>query len=97
MILVNSTKQLIAVFSLLFCVAFAQQKRPNIIVILSDDVGFEEFGVYDVKKGVTSLTPNIDKLGASGTVFLKCLGASHMWPFKSYVLFRKLCHAYWSL
>ena len=44
-------KQLIAVFSLLFCVALAQQKRPNIIVILSDDVGFEEFGVYDVKKG----------------------------------------------
>ena len=76
MILVNSTKRLIAVFLLLFCVAFAQQKRPNIIVILSDDVGFEEFGVYDVKKGVSSLTPNIDKLGASGTVFKNAWGTA---------------------
>ena len=58
MILVSSRKRLVALFSLLFCLAFAQQKRPNIIVILSDDVGFEEFGIYDVKKGVASLTPN---------------------------------------
>ena len=83
MILVNSTKRLIAVFSLLFCAAFAQQKRPNIIVILSDDVGFEEFGVYDVKKGVPSLTPNIDKLGASGTVFKNAWGQAICGPSRA--------------
>ncbi len=46
-----------------------KEKRPNIILILSDDVGFEEFGVYDVKKGEESNTPNIDKLGAQGVTF----------------------------
>ena len=71
-------------FHCFFVAFFAQQKRPNIIVILSDDVGFEEFGVYDVKKGVASLTPNIDKLGASGTVFKNAWG-------KPYVALQELC------
>ena len=70
-------------FIAFFCVAFAQQKRPNIIVILSDDVGFEEFGVYDVKKGVASLTPNIDKLGASGTVFKNAWGQAICGPSRA--------------
>lgn len=43
--------------------------RPNIIVILSDDVGFEEYGIYKVKKGEPSNTPNIDKLGMQGVTF----------------------------
>ena len=27
-------------------------KQPNFVVILADDAGFEEFGLYKVKKGV---------------------------------------------
>ena len=37
--------------------ALAENKRPNIVVILSDDAGFEEFGLYKVKKGVPSNNP----------------------------------------
>ena len=43
-------------------------KRPNIVIILSDDVGFEEFGIYNVTKEPTK-TPNIDKLGKVGVTF----------------------------
>ena len=42
------------IFILFLSVCFGQSKRPNIVVILSDDVGFEEFGVYNVIDGEES-------------------------------------------
>lgn len=42
----------------------AQDKRPNILVILFDDVGFMDFGAY----GSDSRTPNIDTLATKGTM-----------------------------
>ncbi|MEL7217341.1 MAG: arylsulfatase [Pseudomonadota bacterium] len=38
--------------------------RPNILLILFDDVGFMDFGVY----GSGSRTPNIDRVAANGTM-----------------------------
>ena len=63
------------------------QQKPNILVIIVDDAGYADFGfqhkmasdkgwtmfspdVYDVSNGF-SLTPNLDALAASGTVFSK--------------------------
>ena len=45
--------------------------RPNIILIFSDDVGFEEIGCYGVRDEPTK-TPNIDRLADQGTVFQTC-------------------------
>ncbi len=45
--------------------AQAQETRPNIVLILADDVGFSDFGAY----GSEIATPNIDALAASGTLF----------------------------
>lgn len=45
--------------------------RPNIILIFSDDVGFEEIGCYGVRDE-PSKTPNIDRLAKQGTVFQTC-------------------------
>ena len=45
--------------------AQAQEVRPNIVLILADDVGFSDFGAY----GSEIATPNIDALAASGTLF----------------------------
>ena len=42
--------------------------KPNIILILSDDVGFEEIGCYGVLNN-PSKTPNIDKLADNGVRF----------------------------
>ena len=44
------------------------KKRPNIVVILSDDVGFEEYGMFGIREGASN-TPNIDKLSQKGVAF----------------------------
>jgi arylsulfatase/uncharacterized sulfatase len=43
----------------------AQETRPNIVVILADDVGFSDLGAY----GSEISTPNIDALAARGALF----------------------------
>ncbi|KMT66859.1 sulfatase-like hydrolase/transferase [Catenovulum maritimum] len=43
----------------------AEQKRPNILVILSDDAGFTDLGSF----GGEVETPNLDKLAAQGMRF----------------------------
>ncbi|MEO0339752.1 MAG: arylsulfatase [Bacteroidota bacterium] len=58
------------VFSLLLlffgCNKATEEKRPNIIFILADDLGYGELGVY----GQTQIeTPNIDALAANGMRF----------------------------
>ncbi|TWT85010.1 Arylsulfatase [Planctomycetes bacterium CA13] len=61
-------------------------ERPNIVVILSDDAGFEEFGIYDVKKGTPSNTPNIDALARRGVWFAHCWGQAICGPSRSIFL-----------
>lgn len=55
-------------FLLLCCLspALAQARRPDIIVILADDLGYGDTGVYGSK---IAKTPNIDALAASGIRF----------------------------
>ncbi len=43
--------------------AAAQSKRPNLIVILSDDLGYSDLGAYGAR---VIQTPNLDKLAADG-------------------------------
>ena len=64
----------------------ARADQPNIVVILSDDAGFEEFGIYDVKKGVSSNTPNIDRLAKEGVVFKNAWTQSICGPSRSMFL-----------
>ena len=63
-----------------------ETKKPNIIFIMSDDVGFEEIGCYGVLDG-KSITPNIDSLANDGVRFNICY-ASYLWTFASYVVYR---------
>lgn len=44
----------------------AEQKQPNVIVILSDDQGYGDIGIYG---GSDILTPNIDALAKDGVRF----------------------------
>ena len=48
-------------------IASAGQARPNILLVLLDDVGFMDFGAY----GSDTATPNIDALGESGAMFTR--------------------------
>lgn len=43
--------------------SFAAQTRPNIVLIVADDLGYGELGSYG---GDTSITPNLDRLAAEG-------------------------------
>jgi len=48
--------------------AQAQQQKPNIIVIMGDDVGWSNIGVYN--QGVMAgRTPNLDRLANEGMRF----------------------------
>lgn len=49
--------------------SLAQAQRPNIIFILSDDIGYE---VPTVNGGQSYTTPNIDFLGEQGMRFTQC-------------------------
>ncbi len=50
------------------------EKRPNIIYIMADDLGYADLGCYGQKR---IKTPNIDRLAAEGTRFTQCYtGAS---------------------
>jgi hypothetical protein len=46
-------------------------RRPNIILIMADDVGIEGFGCYG---GTSYETPAIDGLARDGVRFAQCAG-----------------------
>ncbi len=49
-------------------VALAQDKKPNIVVIMGDDIGWFNIGAYH--RGIMSgKTPNLDKLASEGMLF----------------------------
>jgi arylsulfatase len=62
----RSSRILIVTLFLLFTVpSFAGDKRPNFLVILTDDLGFSDIGCY----GSEIETPTLDKLAADGMRF----------------------------
>jgi arylsulfatase A-like enzyme len=68
-------KQIMAVFAVLFVVlaltvypTFAADK-PNIILIMSDDFGYGDAGVYGGGPGRGMPTPNLDRLADEGMTF----------------------------
>jgi len=51
----------------------AQQRRPNILFILADDLGYGDLGCYGQER---IKTPNIDKLADEGMRFTDCYAGS---------------------
>jgi arylsulfatase A len=56
-------------FSALLLACFQTQAKPNIVLILADDLGYETIGANG---GTSYQTPHLDKLAASGMRFEKC-------------------------
>src|SRR3974390_1630550 len=50
------------------CPAKAADKKPNILVIMGDDVGWFNIGAYH-RGMMSSKTPNLDKLASEGLLF----------------------------
>lgn len=57
-------KKLICILLLLPFLSFGQAKKPNIIIILADDLGWGDVGYH----GGAIKTPNIDKLSKDGLI-----------------------------
>ncbi|MFP4499711.1 MAG: sulfatase-like hydrolase/transferase [Candidatus Hydrogenedentota bacterium] len=68
--------------SLSFAQGNASDKRPNIIVILADDMGFSDIGCY----GGEVATPNIDALAAGGLRFTQAYSAARCCPTRAALL-----------
>jgi arylsulfatase len=63
-------------------VAAAEPSRPNVIVILADDLGFSDIGCY----GGEVRTPNLDKLAANGLRFTQFYNTARCWPSRAALL-----------
>jgi len=59
---------LLALLALVAGPAAAQQKQPNIVVIMGDDIGIYNIGAYH-RGMMAGKTPNLDKLAAEGMIF----------------------------
>lgn len=62
--------------------ATAASEKPNIIVILADDMGFSDIGCY----GGEISTPNLDRLAANGLRFTQFYNAGRCCPTRASLL-----------
>jgi arylsulfatase A-like enzyme len=50
------------------------QKKPNIVILMTDDTGWGDFGYMGGGKALGHPTPNIDRIAAEGAVFTNWYG-----------------------
>jgi arylsulfatase len=52
-----------------------QQKRPNVVMLMTDDTGWNDFGAYSGGgKALGHPTPNIDRIAKEGATFTNWYG-----------------------
>src|SRR6185312_12075742 len=59
-----------------------KSRRPNIVLILADDLGYSDLGCY----GGEIETPNLDKLAAGGLRFTRFYNTARCWPTRAAIL-----------
>ena len=79
---IRTTLTALAMTTMLVSPALAQDTRPNILVVLFDDVGFTGFGAY----GGDARTPNIDALAQSGTLFSRYYSSPFCGPSRAMLM-----------
>ncbi|MCU0267143.1 MAG: arylsulfatase [Acidimicrobiales bacterium] len=61
-------------------------RRPNILVVLMDDVGWGDFGCYGGGIAVGAPTPNIDRLARNGLLLTSCYSEPTCSPSRATLL-----------
>src|SRR5688500_6779316 len=56
--------------------------KPNIVVILADDLGYSDLGCY----GGEIATPRLDSLAKNGVRFTQCYNTARCWPSRAVLL-----------
>lgn len=62
--------------------AAEETSRPNVVLILADDMGFSDLGCY----GGEIETPNLDRLAASGLRLTQMYNSARCWPTRAVLL-----------
>ena len=63
--------------------AFARQgRKPNVLLIIADDMGYSDAGCY----GGEIDTPNLDRLASNGLRFSQCYSTGRCWPSRTCLL-----------
>ena len=57
-------------------------KKPNVLVIVADDLGYSDLGCY----GSEIQTPNLDQLAGSGLRFTQVYNTARCWPSRAAIL-----------
>lgn len=65
-------------------------RRPNVVIILMDYVGWGDFGCYGGGVAVGAPTPNIDRLAAQGLVLTSCYSEPSCTPSRASLLTGRL-------
>jgi arylsulfatase len=60
--------------------ASAQSKRPNIVMLISDDTGWGDLGVYGGGEGRGAATPSFDRMAREGLTFWSFYGQPSCTP-----------------
>ena len=76
------TRLLLPLVSLLLAAASARAAAPNIILIMSDDMGFSDLGCY----GGEIQTPNLDRLAKGGVRMSQFYNAGRCCPTRASLL-----------
>lgn len=71
----NQARQALLFLSFAFTLNAAANEQPNIIVILTDDMGFSDLGCF----GSEIETPNLDRLAKDGIRFTQMYNTSKCW------------------
>jgi arylsulfatase A-like enzyme len=64
------------------CADMQTAQRPNVVVILADDLGFSDLGCY----GGEIDTPNLDRLAAGGLRYTQFYNTARCWPTRAALL-----------
>ncbi|HEV3005632.1 MAG TPA: arylsulfatase [Pirellulales bacterium] len=62
--------------------AIAAEDRPNVLILLADDLGFSDLGCY----GGEIRTPNLDRLAKDGLHFAQFYNTARCWPTRAALL-----------
>ena len=68
--------------------SYNEPKRPNIILIMADDMGYSDLGFMG--SGIN--TPNIDRLAKNGVVFSQCYNSGRCCPTRASLLTGQYAH-----
>jgi arylsulfatase len=60
----------------------AEPGKPNVLLIVADDLGFSDLGCY----GGEIATPNLDGLAANGLRFTQFSNTARCWPSRAAIL-----------